>query len=144
VTSNNPKLCVTRHRQNAHLLRVKSAFASVASLDFRIIRSPLKKSKPRPRRRKHYAWWLSGVAASVAILFGSLILSLQRTECPLDGNYVMINGRCYTDDATIRSATKNSLHSVLEDGFLTADDQPVNVMEMIENQLKDFDFLIDE
>ena len=38
-TSNNPKLCVTLHRQNAHLLHVNSAFASVASLDFGIIRN---------------------------------------------------------------------------------------------------------
>jgi ribosomal protein S18 acetylase RimI-like enzyme len=33
-TSKNPKLCVTLHRQNAHLLQVNSAFVSVASLDF--------------------------------------------------------------------------------------------------------------
>ena len=40
-TPNNPKLCVTLLRQNAHLLHVNCAFASVASLDFEIIRSPL-------------------------------------------------------------------------------------------------------
>ena len=33
-TSKTPKLCVTLHRQNAHLLQVNSASASVASLDF--------------------------------------------------------------------------------------------------------------
>ena len=41
VTSNNPKLCVTLHQQNAHLLRVNSAFVSVASLDFSIMRNPV-------------------------------------------------------------------------------------------------------
>ena len=52
-TSKNPKLCVTLHRQNAHLLQVNSAFlpplkgaggcnASVASLDFGVFRSPHK------------------------------------------------------------------------------------------------------
>jgi hypothetical protein len=34
VTAENPKLIVTLHRQNAHLLQVNSAFAFVASLDF--------------------------------------------------------------------------------------------------------------
>ena len=33
-TSKNSNLCVTLPRQNAHLLQVNSAFASVASLDF--------------------------------------------------------------------------------------------------------------
>ena len=40
-TPNNPKLCVTRLQQNAHLRHVNCAFASAASLDFEIIRSPL-------------------------------------------------------------------------------------------------------
>jgi len=40
-TYKNPKLCVTLHRQNTHLLQVNSAFASVASLDFGVFRSPL-------------------------------------------------------------------------------------------------------
>jgi hypothetical protein len=41
LTPTNPKLCVTLHRQNAHLFRVNPGFASVASLDFGIISSPL-------------------------------------------------------------------------------------------------------
>jgi len=40
-TSKNPKLCVTFPRQNAHLLQVNSAFASVTSLDFGVFRSSL-------------------------------------------------------------------------------------------------------
>jgi hypothetical protein len=40
-TSKNPKLCVTLHRQNAHLPFVNSAFASVASLDFGVFRGAL-------------------------------------------------------------------------------------------------------
>ena len=34
ATSENPELCVTLPRQNAHLPNVNSAFVSVASLDF--------------------------------------------------------------------------------------------------------------
>jgi hypothetical protein len=40
-TPNNPKLCVTLLQQNTHLLHVNYASASVASLDFEIIRNSL-------------------------------------------------------------------------------------------------------
>ena len=36
ATSENPGLCVTLPRQNAHLPYVNSAFVSVASLDFEV------------------------------------------------------------------------------------------------------------
>ena len=98
----------------------------------------------RHRSHKSYIFWLSGVAACAAIFIGSFIVSSQRTGCPLDGNYVMIDGRCYTDETIIRFATRSSLQSILEDGYTTSDDKPVNFTEMIESQLKDFDFLIDE
>ena len=39
--SNNPKLCITLHHQNAHLLRVTSAFAYVANFNVRIIKNLL-------------------------------------------------------------------------------------------------------
>ena len=42
-TSNNPKLCVTLHRQNVHCYRnvIPNGIHSIASLDFKIIRSAL-------------------------------------------------------------------------------------------------------
>ena len=40
-TPNNPKLCVTLLQQNAHLLHVNCASASVESFDFEIIRGSL-------------------------------------------------------------------------------------------------------
>ena len=43
VTSENPKLCVTLPRQNAHLPNVNSAFVSVASLDFGVYGGYLQK-----------------------------------------------------------------------------------------------------
>ena len=42
--SNNPKLCVTLSRQNAHLLRVNCTVTAIASLDFCIIRCHRKKN----------------------------------------------------------------------------------------------------
>ena len=45
-TYKKSKLCVTLHRQNAHLLQVNSAFASVASLDFRLFINSLRRFVP--------------------------------------------------------------------------------------------------
>ena len=56
-TSKNPKLCVTLPQQNAHLLHVNCAFASVASLDFWIIRSPLN-AVCYPSKYIFYTQWL--------------------------------------------------------------------------------------
>ena len=44
ATSKNPKLCVTRPLQNAHLPHVNSAFGAITSLDFGVFRGCLKKS----------------------------------------------------------------------------------------------------
>ena len=105
----------------------------------------IKAVKPStPRRKKSYVFWLSGVAACAAILIGSFIFNMQQTECPLDGNYVMIDGRCYTDETIIRFAMKNSLQSILDNEYTISDNKTTTITEMIESQLKDFDFLIDE
>ena len=40
-TPYNPKLCVTLLQQNAHLLHVNCALASVASLDFELLKVPI-------------------------------------------------------------------------------------------------------
>ena len=99
---------------------------------------------PPHRHLKPYIYWLSGVAASAAILIGLFVFNLQRTDYPRNSNYVMIDGQCYTDEATIRTATINSLRSVLENEYPIANNQSVNITDIIESQLKDFDFLIDE
>ena len=98
----------------------------------------------RHHSHKSYIYWLSGVAACAAILVGSFIFRTQQTECPLDGNYVMIDGRCYTDETIIRFAMKNSLQSILDNEYTISDNKTTTITEMIESQLKDFDFLIDE
>ena len=99
---------------------------------------------PPRHHLKPYIYWLSSVAASAAILIGLFVFNLQRTDYPRNSNYVMIDGQCYTDEATIRTATINSLRSVLENEYTTSDNKSVNISEIIEHQLKDFDFLIDE
>ena len=94
--------------------------------------------------RTSIVWWLSGAAACAAILIGSFFLVSQQKRCPGKGDYVMIDGRCFTDAATIRSAMLKTLHEVSTEDELSPDDNPANVINLIENQLKEFDFLLDE
>ena len=98
----------------------------------------------RPNRHKTLLLWLSGVAACAAILIGSFYFASQQQRCPGTGNYVVIDGRCYTDAATIRSTTLKTLLEISEDDAFSSDDKPADVTNMIENQLKEFDFLLDE
>ena len=98
----------------------------------------------QPNRRKTLILWLSGVAACAAILAGVFFFAPLSQRCPQSGNYVMIDGRCYTDAATIRSTTLKTLQEVAKDGELLPDNRSTNAIDMIENQLKEFDFLFDE
>jgi hypothetical protein len=77
--------------------------------------------------------WLSGVAACAALMIGVFLTNQQSKNCPGEGDYVIIDGRCYTDAKTIRSATLNTLREISYD-----DD------EVIENQLKEFDSLFNK
>lgn len=101
-------------------------------------------SRATPNARKTFMLWISGAAACAAILAGSFFFTSQRNNCPVSGDYVIIDGRCYTDAATIRSTTLKTLLEISEDGAFLSDEQPSNVLKIIENQLKEFDFLLDE
>ena len=102
------------------------------------------RSRATPNARKTFMLWISGAAACAAILAGSFFFTSQRNNCPVSGDYVIIDGRCYTDAATIRSTTLKTLLEISEDGAFLSDEQPSNVLKIIENQLKEFDFLLDE
>ena len=64
--------------------------------------------------RKRFVLWLSGAAACAAILIGIFFFEPQSKKCTDEGDYVIIDGRCYTDAKTIRSATLNSLREISE------------------------------
>ena len=93
---------------------------------------------------KSIVLWLSGFASCAAMLTGFFFLSSPQNKCPETGDYVIIDGRCYTDAATIRSATFKTLHDMAEDGYFLPDNRPSSVMDIVGNQLKEFDFLLDE
>ena len=89
--------------------------------------------------------WLSGAAACAAILVGVFFTNQQSNKCSGEGDYVIIDGRCYTDAKTIRSATLNTLREMSEDDDdLAEDDAPVGAKRIMENQLKEFGSLFDE
>jgi len=102
-----------------------------------------KENDAKASKSKKLILWLSGVAACAAMLTGFFFVS-QKNKCTRTGDYVIIDGRCYTDAATIRSATFKTLHEVAEDGDFLPDNRPSTVIDLVENQLKEFDFLIDE
>jgi len=87
--------------------------------------------------------WLSSVAACAAILIGVVFFATRQGRCPKSGDYVIINGRCYTDVQTIRSATFNALREIsTEEAF--SDGNSTDATDIITNQLKQFDSLFDE
>ena len=107
--------------------------------------SEIKKLKAnRPNSSKTFILWISGVAACAALFAGLFFLASQQKQCPVNGNYVMIDGQCYTDEATIRSTVMNTFLKILEVDEFSTDNQPADAIDMIEYQLKDFDFLLDE
>ncbi|MDF9830084.1 hypothetical protein [Parabacteroides sp. PF5-6] len=64
-----------------------------------------------PQRRR-VLLWVSGVAAAVLLLLGigQVYVFPGRTFC--SDNYVVINGRCYTDPHTIREHALNALQEI--------------------------------
>jgi hypothetical protein len=72
------------------------------------------KTKTPPARRK-LLYWVSGIAATVLLLIGlrqAFIPAALPDPCLCSGNYVIINGRCYTDMEKARSMALEALQEV--------------------------------
>ena len=93
---------------------------------------------------KKFVLWLSGAAACAAILTGIFFFEPQSKKCPGEGDYVIIDGRCYTDEKTIRSATLNTLREISDDDEDLTEDKSYKTKRIMENQLKEFDSFFDE
>ena len=96
------------------------------------------------KENKKLLLWISGAAACAAVFFGVLFSISPAKTCPTSGNYVMINGQCYTDIETIRNATLKSLQEVANDDIGFSDEESFNPANIIENQLKEFDSFFNE
>ncbi len=62
-------------------------------------------------RRKMLIYTLSGIAACVVMAIG-ISTFLQQSDDSWKRNYVVINGKCYTDEATIKAYANASLQEV--------------------------------
>ncbi|MDH6534284.1 hypothetical protein D0T51_06250 [Parabacteroides sp. 52] len=97
----------------------------------------------RHRKKIH---WISGVAAGMLILLslGHFYLFPGSVFC--QENYVVINGRCYTDIHKIRQHAFNALQEVSTspDEFFSTIEPELNDREIIENQLKELGNLFKE
>ena len=102
-------------------------------------------NKPAQQTSRKFVMWLSSAAACAAILVGVFFTNKQSNKCTGEGDYVIIDGRCYTDAKTIRSATLNTLREISEDDEdFAEDDTSVGAKRIMENQLKEFGSLFDE
>ena len=95
-----------------HLLCYKSMFAY---FDNEITTEQVKKTEQVNKRaiprRKKLVYTLSGIAACVVMAIG-ISTFLQQSDDSCKRNYVVINGKCYTDEATIKAYANASLQEV--------------------------------
>lgn len=101
-------------------------------------------AEPLPVRRftlsrKSVVYLLSTVAACVLAFFGISQLLYPADPCFCSDNYVVINGRCYTDIHKVRSSAFEALHEVatpVDEYFPEADADEAD-RQIIDNQLKE-------
>ena len=98
----------------------------------------------RIKTSRKFVLWLSGAAACAAIITGTFLFESQSKKCPGEGDYVIIDGRCYTDAKTIRSATLNTLREISDNSDDITEENSSEAIRIMENQLKEFDSFFDE
>lgn len=89
--------------------------------------------------RRMVLYVLSGVAASVLFLLALHPYVLPADPCFCSDNYVVINGRCYTDLHTVRSLALEALEEVATpaDEYFPQPDQAGEERLLIDNQLQE-------
>ena len=101
------------------------------------------KVKPLNHYRKRMLW-LGGAAACAILFISMFFMTRKQGTCPGEGDYVIIDGRCYTDMETIRSATLKTLREVSNDDDVFSESDTFEADKIIGNQLREFDFLFNE
>lgn len=87
--------------------------------------------------------WMSSAAACIVLLIGMFHFSAVQKGCPAGSNYVIIDGRCYTDADMIHTAIQRTLREVSgEDDFFSG--TPSDKLNIVESQLKEFESLFNE
>lgn len=94
---------------------------------------------PKRLRRKRMVYILSTVAACVLALLGIGRLLYPADPCFCSDNYVVINGRCYTDIRKVRLSAFEALQEVAvpADEYFPSDDNDAADRRIIDEQLKE-------
>lgn len=96
--------------------------------------------------RRKTMYWISGIAAGVLLLLGigQQFIFDERHFC--SENYVVINGRCYTDIHKVREYAFSALQEVATpaEAYFPEKDPETIDREIIENQLKELGSLFSD
>lgn len=128
-----------------HLLLYKPMFAY---FEEEIARKEVKVVTTNRFKRRKIFYMVSGIAAAMLLLLGigQLLFFPGNTFC--SGNYVVINGRCYTDIHTVREYALNALQEVSSspEEFIYQDyDEDELEHKIIEEQFKQLgNFFLDD
>lgn len=109
-----------------------------------IKKAQIGKIVPLYKHRNRLKWWLSGAVACAALLTGIFFTTPRQVKCLKEGNYIIIDGRCYTDMKMIRSTALKTLREVSNDDSEFSDGNTLETNKIVESQLREFDFLFSE
>lgn len=126
-----------------HLSAYKPMFAY---FDEEIATAEATKSAPVRRDKRIVLYLLSGVAAAILLVLGvkGVYTSYETRHCA--ENYVVINGRCYTDIHKVRDMALEALREVATPAEAYFPDEGGQSLEkeMFEMQLKELGSLFNE
>ena len=104
------------------------------------------KSAPAHRNKRVVLYLLSGAAAAILLILGtrSVYTTYETRHCA--ENYVVINGRCYTDIHKVRGMALEALREVATPAEAYFPDESGQSLEqeMFERQLKELGSLFNE
>ncbi|MDH6305090.1 hypothetical protein M2459_002187 [Parabacteroides sp. PF5-5] len=104
--------------------------------------------KKQELRQKQYTvksnrpfYWLAGMAATILLVLGIRQFVFTPDPCYCSENYVVINGRCYTDIHKVRELALEALGEVAAPASEYFPDREEDALDrkLIENQLKELE-----
>lgn len=102
------------------------------------------------RKEKENRWriigWIAGIAASVLLVLGTYRIVYPLDPCFCSDNYVVINGRCYTDIHQVRALAWEALQEVATPAgdYFPTSEETLSDREIINDQLKELSSLFNE
>lgn len=106
----------------------------------------LEMDRGRDGNRRRLFYLIAGIAASVLLVLSTYRVLSPTDPCFCSDNYVVINGRCYTDMHQVRALALEALQEVATpaDAYFPAPEAGLSDREIIDDQLKEFSSLFNE